>query len=120
MKVAVLGASPNPERFSNKAIRLLREHGHEVVPVNPSHQEIEGLKVVPDLTQLQPGSIDTVTVYMQAHRSDAMLDSLKNLRPRRVVFNPGAENPSLAEKLEQSGIQVVENCTLVMLRAGIF
>jgi len=120
MNVAVLGASPNPERYSNKAIRMLREYGHEVVPVNPGQQEIEGLPVVPDLAQLASGSIDTVTMYVQASRSDSLLDVLVALRPRRVIFNPGAENPTLAAKLEKAGIEPVENCTLVMLRVGSF
>jgi uncharacterized protein len=120
VKVAVIGASPNPERYSNKAIRMLREYDHEVVPVNPGQQEIEGLAVVPELSQLAPGSIDTVTMYVQASRSDSLLDALVALRPRRVIFNPGAENPTLAANLEKAGIQTVENCTLVMLRVGIF
>ncbi len=120
MKVAVLGASPNPERYSNMAVRLLRGHGHDVVPVNPGHAEVEGLSAVRHLSDLAAGTIDTVTVYLQSAVSDGMGDALEVLAPRRVIFNPGAENPKLAARLSEAGIDVVEACTLVMLRTGQF
>jgi len=120
MKVAVLGASPNPERYSNKAIRLLQEHHHDVVPVNPAYEEIEGLSTVKDIESLEPESIDTVTMYVGAARSNGLRDAFLALQPRRVIFNPGAENPELADALEQAGIETIEACTLVMLRTGSF
>jgi len=120
VKVAVLGASPNPERYSNQAVRLLAEYGHEVIPVNPAQSEIEGLAVVKSLEELDAGDIDTVTMYVGARHSDPLYDHLAALRPRRVIFNPGAENPELATALESAGIQVEEACTLVLLRTGTF
>jgi len=120
MKVAVLGASPNPERYSNMAVRLLVEHGHEVVPVNPAQTEIEGLDVVKTLDELDAGDIDTVTVYVGARHSDPLRERLVALRPRRVIFNPGAENPDLVSALESAGVEVQEACTLVLLRTGAF
>lgn len=120
MKVAVLGASANPQRYSNQAVRLLVEYGHDVVPVNPAQAEIEGLPVTPTLDKLEPGDIDTVTMYVGARHSEVMRDHLVALRPRRVIFNPGAENPELASALEKEGIAVEEACTLVLLRTGAF
>ena len=120
MKVAILGASPNPERYSNKAIRMLLEHGHDVVPVNPAYEEIEGVPVAASIEALEPGDIDTVTMYVGAARSDGLRDALLALKPRRVIFNPGAENPALAGSLKQAGIETDEACTLVMLRTGLF
>ncbi|MFN3587636.1 MAG: CoA-binding protein [Moraxellaceae bacterium] len=117
--VAVLGASPNPERYSNKAVRLLREHGHTVLPVNPAQAEIEGLPVVPSVEAL-PRGIDTVTVYVGPRHSGALLPGLLALAPRRVIFNPGAENPALQQALADAGIAVEEACTLVLLRTGQF
>lgn len=116
--VAVLGASPKPERYSNKAIRMLREYGHTVVPVNPAQDEIEGLQVVARVDDLE--GIDTVTVYVGPAHSDALLPGLLALRPKRVIFNPGAENPRLEHALENAGIHVEEACTLVLLRSGQF
>lgn len=120
MKTAVLGASPKPDRYSNKAIRMLVEHDHEVVPVHPVYKEIEGLTVTAALEDLAPESIDTLTMYVNADRSSELADAIVNLQPRRVVFNPGSENPELAQQLAGKGIEVEAACTLVLLRTGAF
>ncbi|HMP89669.1 MAG TPA: CoA-binding protein [Kiritimatiellia bacterium] len=120
MIVAVLGASTNPERYSNQAIRMLVEHGHSVIPVNPAYEEIEGLAAAKSLDELEPGSVDTVTMYVGADRSRSLAETLKTLRPRRVIFNPGAENPELASALTSAGIETENACTLVLLRTGAF
>ncbi|MDI1301376.1 MAG: CoA-binding protein [bacterium] len=117
--VAVLGASPKPDRYSNKAIRLLREYGHTVIPVNPAQTQIEGLAVVASAEAL-PRPVDTVTMYVSPAHSDALLPGLLALHPRRVIFNPGAENPALEDALRKAGIAVEEACTLVLLRTGQF
>lgn len=118
--MAVLGASPDPDRYSNKAVRMLVAHGHRVVPVNPGHKMIEGLPAVSGLSMITPGMIDTVTVYVGAARSAGMADDLLALRPRRVIFNPGAENAGLAATLTAAGIRVEDACTLVLLQTGQF
>jgi len=117
--VAVLGASPKPERYSNKAIRLLREYGHNVIPVNPAQKTIEGLTVAATIDAL-PTPIDTVTIYVSPQHSEPLLPALLALHPGRVIFNPGAENPALEKALEKAGIAVEEACTLVLLRTGQF
>jgi predicted CoA-binding protein len=120
VKVAVVGASPNPERYAHRALIMLRDAGHHVVPVHPAHATIEGLPVTPSLADLPPGDIDTVTLYLGPDRSNALRDDLLRLRPRRVLFNPGAENPALAANLQSAGIATEEACTLVLLRTGAF
>lgn len=117
--VAVLGASPKAERYSNKAIRMLQEYGHTVIPVNPAQKEIEGLSVVANVDAL-PRNVDTVTMYVSPAHSDPLLPGLLALKPRRVIFNPGAENPKLERELEKAGIAVEEACTLVLLRTKQF
>lgn len=117
--VAVLGASPKPERYSNKAIRLLREHGHTVIPVNPAQTHIEGLAAVATIDAV-PVSVDTVTMYVSPAHSGPLLPGLLALHPRRVIFNPGAENPALENELRKAGIVVEDACTLVLLRTGQF
>ncbi len=117
--VAVLGASPKPERYSNKAIRMLAEYGHRVIPVNPVQKEIEGLPVIARVDDL-PADVDTVTVYLSPAHSRTQLPSLLALKPKRVIFNPGAENPALQSELEKAGIRVEEACTLVLLRTRQF
>ena len=118
-RVVVVGASPNPERYSNRAMRLLLEHGHDAIPVHPAVEEIEGVKSVKSLSEIA-GDIDTVTLYVSAARSSSMQDALLQIHPKRVIFNPGAENPALSEALENSGIRTQEACTLVLLNTGQF
>lgn len=118
-RVAIVGASDNPERYSHKALLLLRRHGHEVVPVHPKLAEIEGIKVAPDLSAIT-GGVDTVTMYVGPAISSVMRDKLITLKPRRVIFNPGAENAALEEALAEAGIACEEACTLVLLNTGQF
>lgn len=117
--VAVLGASTNPERYSNKAVRLLREHGHQVIPVNPAQDVIEGLPVMHTLGDIQE-TIDTLTLYMAPKHLAALADSIVALKPGRVIFNPGTEDPALQTRLDAAGIRWEEACTLVLLRTGQF
>lgn len=120
-RVVIVGASPKPERYAHKALVALRQHGHEVLPFNPTlpAEEIEGLPLVKDLAQVA-GPVDTVTMYVGEKISAGMTDALLTLRPRRVIFNPGAENALLAVALEKAGIRCEDACTLVMLATGQF
>ncbi|GAB4024688.1 MAG: CoA-binding protein [Bdellovibrio sp.] len=114
--VAVLGASDNPERYSYKAYHLLEEHGHSVELVSPRYDIIEGKKVHKDLSTLQ--NIDTLTMYVNPDISNKMKDQIIKLKPKRVIFNPGTENPELENTLNEMGIEVEEACTLVLLRTN--
>lgn len=114
---AVLGASPNPERYSNKAIHMLLEHHHQVIPVHPIHKSIDGIPSVAKLADIDV-PVDTVTMYMNAKTSAPLAEELIALNPRRVIFNPGAESPDLQAKLKAAGIEVEEACTLVLLQSG--
>jgi len=107
--VAVLGASANPDRYSNMAVRRLREAGHRVIPVNPALDTIEGLPVAKSLGDIRE-PIDTLTLYVGPQR----------LAPQRVIFNPGTESKDLAAALERANILHLEACTLVMLQTGQF
>ncbi len=118
-RVVIVGASNNPERYSHKALISLRRHGHEVVPVHPRLTKIEGIAVVPDLSLIS-GSVDTVTMYVGSAISAGLSGKLTALKPRRVIFNPGAENAELVHALENSGIVCEEACTLVLLNTGQF
>ena len=118
--VVVLGASPNPERYSYRAVERLKANGYRVVPVNPKYPEILGLPTAPSLAAVQ-GLVDTVTVYVRPEISSRYADDLIRLQPRRVIFNvPGAENPELEARLQQEGIATEEACTLVLLASGQF
>ncbi|MBN1675163.1 MAG: CoA-binding protein [Kiritimatiellae bacterium] len=119
MNVAVLGASRKPDRYSYKAVKLLAEKGHTPFPVHPSLQEVDGIPVCPSLREIgEP--IDTITVYLSAANSDKVADDILASGAKRVIFNPGAENPVLASQLAARGIEVVQACTLVMLKTNQF
>jgi predicted CoA-binding protein len=118
-RVVIIGASNNPERYSHRALLMLRKHGHEVVPVHPKLAEIEGIPVVADVS-LITGPVDTVTMYVGAAISSGLQDKLITLKPRRIIFNPGAENATLADALQKAGIACEEACTLVLLNTGQF
>ena len=118
-RVVIMGASNNPERYSHRALLLLHKHGHEVVPVHPKFAEIEGIPVVADVGLIS-GPVDTVTMYVATAISSGMQDKLVALKPGRVIFNPGAENASLADALQKAGIACENACTLVLLNTGQF
>jgi predicted CoA-binding protein len=117
--VAVLGASNKPLRYSNQAVRLLKEKGYSVTPVHPKIPVIEGLAVAPSLKSIQ-NPVDTLTLYVGPERIQPLMDDIVKLKPQRVIFNPGTESPELMHRLQQAGIHYLEACTLVMLRIGTF
>jgi predicted CoA-binding protein len=117
--VVVLGASTKPERYSNQAIRLLKEYGHRVIPIHPILARIEDLPAARGLGDISE-KVDTLTLYVGPERGAALLQEIIALRPRRVIMNPSTESHSLEEQLTARGIQVVRGCTLVMLRTDQF
>jgi len=119
MNVAVLGASDKPDRYSYRAIQMLREKGHRPFPVHPRLQEIEGLSVYASLSEI-PEPIDTITVYLSAANSAPVADAILDSGARRVIFPPGAESPKLTERLAARGIEALDACPLVMLSTGQF
>lgn len=117
-KTLVIGASPKPERYSNKAIRMLREYDHDVVGLAKRTGQVDGVTIQ---TEFPDGNdIHTVTMYLRAKRQTEYYTDILKLKPQRVIFNPGAENGELKKLLETAGIESIENCTLVMLRIGQF
>lgn len=118
-RVAVVGASAKSWRYSNRAIRMLLDHGHTPVPVSASGHPVENLPGYRSLRDV-PGVVDTVTMYVGAPRQAPIVPDILAARPRRVIFNPGAENPESYPRLEERGIQVLEACTLVLLSTGQF
>jgi uncharacterized protein len=115
-KTLVLGASEKPERYSNMAIRMLTDHGHSVVAIGNREGHVGQVAIHTD--HLQEDNIDTVTLYLSAANQRPYYDYILSLHPRRIIFNPGAENNELMQLAEQNGIDPWEACTLVLLRTG--
>ncbi|OGS35249.1 MAG: hypothetical protein A2293_09505 [Elusimicrobia bacterium RIFOXYB2_FULL_49_7] len=118
-RIVVLGASANPERYSNQAVARLMEKGYDVIPVNPGRPIVHGLPCLAALSDIRD-PVDTVTLYVNPEISNKAAEALCALQPRRVIFNPGSENKELEIKLIKQGINTVTACTLVMLRTGQF
>lgn len=119
MNVIVLGASKKPERYSYKAVMLLQEKGHTPFPVHPSLPDVEGIPVHASLRNI-PAPIDTISVYLSARNQEPIAEHILQSGARRVIFNPGAENPHLSERLQAAGIEAMNACTLVLLKTGQF
>ena len=117
--MAVLGASPKPDRYSNQAIRLLGHFDYRPIPVNPAYEEIEELTCFPNLGAIAE-PVHTITIYLGPARSTPLIEEILTANPQRVIMNPGAENEELAAAASGAGIEVVEGCTLVMLKTGLF
>lgn len=117
--VVVLGASPKADRFAFRAMKLLQQHGHRAIPVNPAFDEILGEPCYKSISDVgEP--IDTVTMYLGPGRSDPLIEEIVSAKPRRIIMNPGAENDALEDAAKAQGIEVVHGCTLVMLQTGTF
>ena len=109
----VLGASLKKERYSNIAIHRLVAHKHMVYAFGLRKGEVEGVHIDTDLIDYK--DIDTVTLYLNPKRQVEFYDYVLSLNPKRVIFNPGTENPDFYKLLEAKNIAYEEACTLVLL-----
>lgn len=112
-KTLVMGASTDPGRYSYKAIKMLQRYGHPVVAVGKRADELDGLKIEKEHVEFD--SVDTVTLYLNPMNQRQYYDYIISLQPKRVIFNPGTENPELYTLLQQNNIEIEVACTLVML-----
>jgi len=118
-KTLVLGASTNEDRVSNQAVHRLVKAGIEAIPVGIRKGSIAGIEILNGAPKVE--AVDTVTLYLNPKRQEAYYDYILNdLKPNRIVFNPGTENPAFEAKLLSEGIQAVQACTLVMLSVGLY
>jgi predicted CoA-binding protein len=112
-KTLVLGASDNPARYSYLAIHRLRNHGHPVVAVGRRNTMVADVPV--DKEKKTFDQVDTITLYLNANHQKEYYDYILALKPKRIIFNPGAENEELSALAIKNNIEPIEACTLVML-----
>ena len=118
MKTLVIGASTNKERYSYKAIHNLVDKSHQVVAIGAQKGIAFDVPIETEKTQFQ--AIDTVTLYISAKVQPEYYDYIISLHPRRVIFNPGTENPEFYAILKENKISYEAACTLVMLATNQF
>ena len=112
-KTLVLGATENPSRYANIAINRLVAHNVPTEAIGLRKGKVAGVEI---RTEKFPfPDIDTITLYLGPPRQVEYYDYILSLNPRRVIFNPGTENPDLYRLLREKGIEIEVACTLVML-----
>lgn len=119
-KTVVIGASPDPGRYSNIVCRMLSEAGHEFVPVGIRRGYIDGREILDIKQKPALENVHTVTMYLSPNNQVEWFDYIFSLKPHRIIFNPGAENPGFARKATELGIYAEFACNLVLLRTGQF
>ena len=117
-KTLILGASTNPERYAFKAANRLLDHGHPIVMIGKRSGEIRENSIEKEKAEFT--DIDTVTLYLNPQNQKEYYDYILNLNPKRIIFNPGTENPELEAMAQNQGIETTEACTLVLLSIGEF
>ena len=115
-KTLVLGASDNPSRYSYLAIRRLRNLGHPVVAIGKKNGVLDDVPISKEKTEAE--DVDTVTLYLNPRNQRQYYDYILSLHPKRIIFNPGAENDELVELAKANNIKPVDACTLVLLSTG--
>jgi len=115
-KTVVIGASPNPERYSNIATLRLLQHDVDVVPIGLRKGRISSKEIITDRPDVN--EVHTVSLYVGPQNQDHWIEYILGMEPKRIIFNPGTENRELWDLAIKYGIEPVEACTLVMLSVG--
>ena len=115
-KTLVLGASQNPARYSYLAINMLREKGHEVIAIGKREGKVNDVVILP--LEIPIENLDTVTLYLNANNQKPYYNYILAQKPKRIIFNPGAENNELALLAKGNDIFTQQACTLVLLNTG--
>ncbi|MDD3432011.1 MAG: CoA-binding protein [Bacteroidales bacterium] len=117
-KTLIIGASTNPERYAYKAAEQLLAHKHDIYLLGNRPGELFGKEI--SIRQQSYPDVDTVTLYLSAKNQVDYYDYILSLKPSRVIFNPGTENPELQSMLQKASVEYQEACTLVLLATGQF
>ena len=117
--VTIIGASEKKHRYAHMAMTALMEHGHDVRLVNPFKETIDGHRCFNAVTDINE-KINTVTLYVNPTRLRDHIEEVIQVKPERVIMNPGTEDADMEKRLEDAGIKVSRACTLVLLSSGRF
>ena len=115
-KTLVLGASANPSRYSYLAVNFLQSRGHEVIAIGRREGKVGQVQVETVARNIK--DLDTITLYLNPANQKQYYEYLLSLHPKRIIFNPGAENEELSHMAREKGILTQEACTLVLLSTG--
>ncbi len=113
-----MGATTNSARYAHLAAGMLTEYKHEIVPIGIKKGEVFGYSILDISQRPSVSDVDTITLYIGPQHQPEHYEYLLGLKPKRVIFNPGTENPEFEKLVEESGAEALEACTLVLLRSG--
>lgn len=117
-KTVIIGATTDPSRYAYLAARMLKQYNHEIVPVGIKKGEVFGAQILDIFQKPKVDKVDTVTLYIGPQRQPEWYDFILSMKPKRIIFNPGTENDEFEQMAEKQGVEVVQGCTLVMLRSN--
>lgn len=115
-KTVVIGASAKLDRYSNRAVRMLQKNNHEVLALGFENAAIDNIPI--ETAWKNYDNVDTVTLYINPQRQKEYYKYILDLKPKRIIFNPGTENHELEQLAFDNNIQPLEACTLVLLSTG--
>ncbi|NJM24827.1 MAG: CoA-binding protein [Bacteroidia bacterium] len=116
-KTVIVGATPNPSRYAYLAAHMLKEYGHEIVPLGIKQASVAGETIINIRDKPAVEAVDTITLYIGPQRQPEWYSYLLAMKPKRIIFNPGTENADFMQRAEDQGVEVLEACTLVLLRS---
>ena len=119
-KTVIIGATTNPSRYSFLAANMLHDYHHEIVPIGIRKGEVLGIPILDINQRPVVTDVDTVTLYIGPHHQPEHYEYIMNLKPKRVIFNPGTENREFEKMITDAGAEATEACTLVLLRSNQF
>ena len=119
-KTVIVGASDNPARYAQIALQMLKEYDYPTVPIGIHGGKFRGDEILDMNEKPHIGEVDTITLYLSPKNQKEWYDYFLSLNPKRIIFNPGTENPEFITLLKEKNIEPVIGCTLVMLRTGQF
>ncbi len=114
----IVGATTNHDRYAYLAAEMLTEYGNEIVPIGIKKGEVLGKEILNIRNKPAVAGIDTITLYLGPDHQPEWYAYLLSLHPKRIIFNPGTENDEFQRQATEQGVEVVEACTLVLLRSN--
>ena len=117
-KTVIVGASTNPSRYAYIAAEMLTEYNHPIVPIGIKKGQVAGVQILDIREKPKIADVDTITLYIGPPHQPEWYEYLLSLNPRRIIFNPGTENPAFEKMAEMRAIEALEACTLVLLRTN--
>ena len=112
--VAVIGASSDPRKFGNRAVRAFRRQGYRVIPINPHEAQVEGLKTYSSVLDV-PEAIDMATFYVPPEIGEKVMPEVAKKGIPEVWLNPGSESAELIRLARSLAVEPIVACSIISI-----